>query len=57
MRAMGAGEAGIWTSTGPFSEADPKRRRALDLDALSAILPTDRRDRLAQLLTDQTSRP
>ncbi|MGR9426281.1 site-specific integrase [Rhizobium leguminosarum] len=27
-------------------------RRALDLDALSAILPMDRRDRLAQLLTD-----
>ncbi|GHE78114.1 hypothetical protein GCM10019059_41240 [Camelimonas fluminis] len=27
-------------------------RRALELDTLSAILPMDRRDRLAQLLTD-----
>lgn len=36
----------------PFSQTDPERRRALDLDALSAILPMDRRDRLAQLLTD-----
>lgn len=27
-------------------------RRALELDALSAILPVDRRDRLAELLTD-----
>jgi site-specific recombinase XerD len=32
--------------------ADPETRRALQLDALSAILPIDRRDRLAQLLTD-----
>jgi integrase len=31
---------------------DPETRRALQLDALSAILPMDRRDRLAQLLTD-----
>jgi hypothetical protein len=31
---------------------DAESRRALDLDTLSAILPTDRRDRLAQLLTD-----
>ena len=32
--------------------ADPETRRALQLDALSAILPIDRRARLAQLLTD-----
>ncbi|MBR1041191.1 site-specific integrase [Bradyrhizobium viridifuturi] len=31
---------------------DAESRRALDLDMLSAILPMDRRDRLAQLLTD-----
>ncbi len=32
--------------------ADPETRRALQLDALAAILPIDRRDRLAKLLTD-----
>jgi integrase len=32
--------------------SDPETRRALQLDALSAILPLDRRDRLAQILTD-----
>ena len=32
--------------------SDPETRRALQLDALSAILPMDRRDRLAELLTD-----
>jgi hypothetical protein len=31
---------------------DPEIRRALQLDALAAILPMDRRDRLAELLTD-----
>lgn len=31
---------------------DAESRRAPDLDTLSAILPMDRRDRLAQLLTD-----
>jgi len=31
---------------------DAESRRALQLDTLSAILPLDRRDRLAQLLTD-----
>ena len=31
---------------------DPEMRRALELDALAAILPIDRRDRLAELLTD-----
>jgi integrase len=36
----------------PTLLADPETRRALQLDALSAILPIDRRDRLAQLLTD-----
>ena len=36
----------------PFSAADPTTRRALQLDALAAILPMDRRDRLAQVLTD-----
>lgn len=32
---------------------DAESRRALQLDTLSAILPMDRRDRLAQLLTDE----
>lgn len=32
--------------------SDPETRRALQLDGLSAILPMDRRDRLAELLTD-----
>lgn len=32
--------------------SDPETRRALKLDALSAILPMERRDRLAELLTD-----
>src|SRR6478672_774314 len=32
--------------------ADPETRRALQLDTLSAILPVERRDRLAELLTD-----
>lgn len=32
--------------------ADPETRRALQLDTLSAILPLERRDRLAELLTD-----
>ena len=36
----------------PSALADPQTRRALELDALSAILPMDRRDRLAGLLTD-----
>jgi hypothetical protein len=35
-----------------FSSADPETRRAHQLDALAAILPLDRRDRLAQILTD-----
>jgi integrase len=36
----------------PFSARDPETRRALQLDALSAILPADRRDQLAKVLTD-----
>src|SRR5271157_2770217 len=32
---------------------DPVMRRALELDALAAILPMDRRDRLAEILTDE----
>jgi integrase len=32
--------------------SDPETRRALQLDSLSAILPMERRDRLAELLTD-----
>ncbi len=35
------------TSNSPDAES----RRALQLDALAAILPVERRDRLAQLLT------
>jgi site-specific recombinase XerD len=35
-----------------FALSDPETRRALELDALAAILPIDRRDRLAELLTD-----
>lgn len=32
-------------------QSDPQTRRALELDALAAVLPIDRRDRLAELLT------
>lgn len=38
-------DASIW--------ADPQSRRALELDTLAAILPLDRRDQLAGLLTDE----
>ena len=38
--------------TGLPRAADRETRRALQLDALAAILPMDRRDRLAQILTD-----
>jgi hypothetical protein len=31
----------------PALDLDPETRRALQLDALAAILPMDRRDRLA----------
>jgi integrase len=33
--------------------SDPEMRRALQLDALGSILPMERRDRLAELLTDE----
>jgi integrase len=33
-------------------QSDPQTRRALELDALAATLPIGRRDRLAELLTD-----
>jgi integrase len=33
--------------------SDPETQRALELDTLAAILPMDRRDRLAELLTDE----
>lgn len=36
----------------PALSRDPLTRRALELDALAAILPMDRRDRLAEILTD-----
>ena len=36
----------------PALHLDPETRRALQLDALAAIPPVDRRDRLAELLTD-----
>jgi hypothetical protein len=36
----------------PALHLDPETDRALQLDALAAILPIDRRDRLAELLTD-----
>src|SRR5260370_24261325 len=38
--------------TSPALLSDPETRRALQLDTLSAILPMERRDRLAELLTD-----
>ena len=36
----------------PALHRDAETRRALQLDSLAAILPMDRRDRLAELLTD-----
>jgi integrase len=36
----------------PPLSRNPTARRALELDALAAILPMDRRDRLAEILTD-----
>jgi integrase len=40
------------TDPSPPRSRNPVTRRALELDALAAILPMDRRDRLAELLTD-----
>lgn len=39
------------------SRLDPESRRAVQLDVLAAILPMDRRDRLAQLLADDDVEP
>jgi len=39
----------------PASQRDSRTPRALELDALAAILPIDRRDRLAELLTNDDS--
>lgn len=36
----------------PLATTDALHRRAEELDALDAILPFDRRDQLAELLTD-----
>ena len=41
----------------PALHLDPETRRAQYLDALVAILPMDRRDRLAELLTDDGVEP
>jgi hypothetical protein len=41
----------------PALHLDPETHRALQLDALAAILPIDRRDRLAELLTDDDVEP
>ena len=40
------------TDPSPARSRNPVTARALDLDALAAILPMDRRDRLAEILTD-----
>ena len=40
------------TAPSPARSRNPVARRARDLDALAAILPMDRRDRLAEILTD-----
>ena len=43
----------LWSKETPVpSISTPRIRRALQLDALAAILPMDWRDRLAELLTD-----
>jgi hypothetical protein len=41
------------TDPSPALSRDPLTKRALELDALAAILPMDRRDRLAGILTDE----
>jgi len=41
------------TDPSPALSRDPLTRRALELDALAAILPMDRRDRLVEILTDE----
>jgi hypothetical protein len=47
-----AGSEAMVKGDAPALLLDPETRRALQLDALAAILPMDRRDRLAELLTD-----
>ena len=42
----------VGTTIGSALSQDPETRRALQLAALAAILPIDRRGRLAELLTD-----
>jgi len=44
------------TDPSPALSRDPLTRRALELDALAAILPMDRRDRLVEILTDEGRR-
>ena len=50
LRILRSAEDGRHHLRAPVS--DPETRRALQLDTLSAILPMERRDRLAELLTD-----
>jgi hypothetical protein len=40
------------SESSPALSRDSLTKRALELDALAAILPMDRRDRLAEILTD-----
>jgi hypothetical protein len=52
-RPRGKSRSEIMTErTPPPLAVDPDTRRAHQLDALAAVLPMDRQDRLAQLLTD-----
>ncbi len=43
------------TDRSPALSRDPVTKRAVELDALAAILPMDRRDRLAEILTASAS--
>ncbi len=36
-----------------ISDISPVARRAMELDTIASVLPIDRRDELAELLTDQ----
>ena len=59
-RPPGRSRSEIMTErTTPPLAVDPETRRAHQLDALAAVLPMDRRDRLAQLRRrdPETSRP
>jgi hypothetical protein len=46
------GSEAVATGKVPALRLGPATRLALQLDALAAILPMDRRDRLAEFLTD-----